>query len=390
MLLIGTQYPGLKSVEWSDWQSGNILDYQALLFDCQSSSFTPSQSALREPLSVFVGQGHSVFVILPTVSGKLKLDFLPAFDVTVYAQRGETIAVKHPLPPFDKYNEALKGHEIFFVLQNVSPYPPPYVETVVNNVNMALCAKYHNVYLFHPPARDKAAKALEIIISFFKPEFEECQPDPTPSWGEDLIATIPGTRDVKTQLQEIDARINDLEGQRGSKEKELQGLGEWGQLLWLTGIPLQRVVQKAFKYLGFEVEPRPETGHTEDFVAKHGDGVYLIEATGSSGSILVEKGRQLMEWVVASEVENCRGVLIGNAFSKDPPDKRPPTPNHHIFSPDLQRYAARHSFSLLETRELFGVVCAKLANQPVPVESLCAALRKVGIVTFPQRTQQPR
>ena len=45
MLLIGTQYPGLKSVEWSDWQSVNILDYQGLLFDCKSSSFLPNQSA---------------------------------------------------------------------------------------------------------------------------------------------------------------------------------------------------------------------------------------------------------------------------------------------------------------------------------------------------------
>jgi hypothetical protein len=333
-----------------------------------------------------VGQGHSVFVILPTVSRKLGLDFLPAFDVTVYPQRGDTVAVRQPFPPFDKYNEALKGHEVFFELRDIYPQPTSHVATVVNNVSLPLCAQYGNVYLFHPPARGKVAKALDIIVSFFQPQFEEPQPDPAPPWGEDLVETIPGTTEVKSRIKDIDGKIGQLEGQRESEEKELQSLGEWGALLWLTGIPLQRLVQKAFKYLGFEIEPRPETGHTEDFVARHGKTSFLVEATGSTGSITIDKGRQLMQWVIDSEVENCHGVLAGNAFSKEAPVSRPPSPNQHVFTPDLGKFAHKHDLSLLDTRELFRIVCAKLANQLVPVEPLCAALSKAGVVTFPQRT----
>jgi hypothetical protein len=142
-------------------------------------------------------------------------------------------------------------------------------------------------------------------------------------------------------------------------------------------------VQKAFKHLGFEIEPRPETGHTEDFVAKHGGTVYLIEATGSAGSIIIDKGRQLMQWVIGSEVEKCHGILVGNGFSKEPPEKRPPAPNHHVFTPDLKQFAEKYDFSLVDTRQLFRAVCAKLANRPVPIESLCVALSKGGAVTFP-------
>jgi hypothetical protein len=388
MLLIGTQYPGLKSVEWSDWQSANILDYQALLLDC-SGAFTPIQAqGLEVSLSVLVGQGHKVFVILPLIPKTLDLNFLPGLTVSVQAQHGDTLNTKNPQPPFDKYTEALNGHDIVFRLRHPrTGQDVTHLPHVVNNVNMLVCAQVGKIYLFHPAARGKSTKALESIVSFFDPDFEECQLEPAPPWGDNVIATIPGIDEVKTRLVEIDGKISELEGQRGSGEKELQTLSEWGQLLWLVGIPLQRVVQKAFNFLGFEIEPRAETGHTEDFVAKHGGTVFLIEATGSAGSITVDKGRQLMEWVVYSEAENCRGVLVGNAFIKDPPEKRPPTPNHHVFTLELERYAKRHGISLLDTRELFRVVCTKLAKQPVAMELICAGLRKGGTVSFPDGTE---
>lgn len=295
--------------------------------------------------------------------------------------------MKNPVPPFDKYNEALNGHEIFFQLRNPHNGQPIIPQAnVVNNVNMPVCAQLGNIYLLHPPARGKASKALEIIVSFFEPEFEECQPDPVPSWGDDLIASIPGTKEIRNRLSEIDGRIRELEGQRHREEEELRTVSEWGQLVWLTGIPLQRLVEKAFKFLGFEIESRPETGHTEGFVAKHGGDVFLVEATGSVGSIAIDKGRQLMEWVINPEFENCHGVLVGNAFSKHPPENRPPTPNHHVFTEGLERYAEKHGFSLVDTRELFRIICAKLANQPIAKDLICAGLQKGGVAAFPGRT----
>jgi hypothetical protein len=297
-------------------------------------------------------------------------------------QRGNTVILKRPAPPFEKYQEVLKGHEIFFALRSSQNGQPIRVEDVVNNVNSPICARLGNIFLFHPPTQGKASKALEIIISFFNPELEECQPDPTPSWADGLVATIPGTNEIKNGLSQIDEKIRDLERERHSEEEELQALSAWAQLLWLTGIPLQRLVQKAFKFLDFEIESRPETGHTEDFVAKHGGIVFLIEATGSAGSITIDKGRQLMEWVISSEVAECRGVLVGNAFSKEPPENRPPTPDHRNFTEALEKYAEKHGFSLVDTRELFWLVCAKLANRSIAMDLVCAGLQKGGVATF--------
>jgi hypothetical protein len=388
MLLIGTQYRGLKSIEWPEWQSVNILDYQGLLFDCQSSSFTPDNSTLRGLLAVFVKEGHKVFVILPKVAKQLDLNFLPHLRLTVIPQRGDTIIMNSSHTLFDRYRDVLNGHEIYFELCNAQTGQSIRVGDVVNNIRNALCAQHENVLLFHPPAAGKASKALDIIVSFFKPEFEECQPDDTPSWADDLITTIPGTNEIKTRLTEIDESIKHLEGEREREAKDLETLSEWGQLLWLTGIPLQRLVQKAFRFLDFEIETRPETGHTEDFVAKHGCAVFLIEVTGSAGSITIDKGRQLMEWVINPEFENCQGVLVGNAFAKEPPENRPPTPDHHVFTEALEKYSEKYGFSLVDTRELFRMVCAKLANQPIAMDLVCAGLQKRGVVTFPGDTKQ--
>lgn len=387
MLLIGNQFPCLKSVEWADWRSVNILDYQGLLFDCQGASFTPDDNVLQAFLRTFSQQGHPIFVILPRVSKQLELTFLPDFRVTVIPQRGDTVIVRNRVPPFDTYTEALNGHEVYFVLRGYRTGQDINVQDVVNNVNMPLCANHGNIFLFHPPAQGKAPKALEIIVSFFGPEFEECQPDPPPPWADDLILRIPGSKGIRNGLSEIDEKIRGLEGQRHREEEELQTLSMWGQLLWLTGIPLQRLVLKAFRFLDFEIEARPETGHTEDFVAKLAGAVFLIEATGSVGSITIEKGRQLMHWVTDSEVENCHGLLVGNAFSKEPPENRPPTLNHHVFTPELKKYAEKHGFSLLDTTELFRIVCAKLAGQPVAMDLVCARLHQAGVVTFADGTK---
>lgn len=384
MLIIGNQFTGLKSVEWPNWQSANILDYQALLFDCQGTSFAADNPALRIILSEFVRHGHPIYIILPKVAQQLELRFLPEVLVKVHAQRGDTIQRRDDRPLFSKYMEVLNGHDVYFQASMLKSgiWAPLNIQSVVNNVNRPVCGAVNNIFLLHPPARGQTRKALQIIIDDFRPEFEEPQPDPAPSWADEVVTKVPGVEQAKNQLSETDQGILELETYRQSQEKELQTLSEWAHLLWLTGVPLQRLIQKAFAFLGLQIEPRPETGHSEDFMAKHGDFVFLVEATGSTGSITIDKGRQLMHWVADSEIGNCHGVLVANAFSTEPPGNRPPTANHHIFSADLERYAVKHGLSLLDTRELFRIVCAKLGGKPIDLDAISVELCGKGAVRF--------
>jgi hypothetical protein len=302
--------------------------------------------------------------------------------VRIHPQRGDTIIVRDSAEIFKRYAQVLVGHEIYFELFHLGNLRPISVNNIVNNVNRPLCGQVKNIFLLHPPARGLARKALEIVIESFAPEFQEPLPDSAPPWADGVVSKIPGVAESHDRLSETEERISELEAQRQSEEKELQKLGEWGQLLWLTGIPLQRLVQKAFKFLGFDIEPRPETGHAEDFVARHGEFVFLIEATGTSGTITIEKGRQLMQWLADSEIADCHGTLVANAFSTEPPANRPPTTNHHIFSVDLVKYAERYGVSLLNTQELFRLVCTKLAGKPIDLDSVSIELCGKGVIRF--------
>jgi hypothetical protein len=382
MLIIGNHFPGLRSIEWSNWPSENILDYQALLLDCQASSFTPENPELRKVLQQFVGHGHTLFVILPRVKQTTELNFLPGLTLRVHPQHGETMRIKNDHGIFKKYISVLSGHELYFEAF-MYPLPRPLsINDVVDNVDRPICGAIENIVLLHPPGHGNLAKALQIIVEIFGPEFEEPQVGPAPSWAADIVSRIPGVAEARQRLSEIEQKIQGLETERQSQEAKLKSLCEWGQLIWVTGIPFQRLVQNAFAFVGFDIEPRPETGHGEDFVARHKDFAFLVEATGSTGGITIEKGRQLMHWVTDSDVPNCHGLLVANAFSTEDPGNRPPTPNHHIFSPDLERFAEKFGFSLLDNQELFRTVCAKLAGTPFPMESICRELSGEGVIRF--------
>ncbi len=382
MLIIGNGFPGLRSVEWPNWQSGNILDYQALVFDCQGSSFAADDPLLRTALHEVARHGHPIYVILPKVAQQLELRFLPDLLVRIYPQRGETIILRGNRPLFASYREVLGGHELYFEVFRLQDHALVDTSNIVNNVDRTLCGRFNNIFLLHPPARGRTSRALQIIVEDFQPEFEELQPDATPSWADEVVRKIPGVSEAQKGVSETDQRILELETRRETQEVDLRTLSEWGQLLWLSGIPLQRLVQKGFKSLRFEIEPRPETGHTEDFVARHKEYAFPVEATGSSGTITIDKGRQLMHWVADSEIANCHGVLVANAFSTEPPSNRPPTPNHHIFSVDLVKYAEKHGLALLDTQELFKIVCAKLAGKPIDLDAISVELSGKGVIRF--------
>jgi hypothetical protein len=156
---------------------------------------------------------------------------------------------------------------------------------------------------------------------------------------------------------------------------------DWAELLWLDGIPLQKRVREALDFLGFETEMPDPTGHGEELIAKHDTHRFLIEVTGATGSIKIDKARELVQWVLDSESpDRVRGVLVGNPFRNDPPQQRPPTENHKLFTTEVEGLATRFDFALLEVRELYRAILAKLEHKEVNVLKICEAMGLKGRV----------
>ena len=277
------------------------------------------------------------------------------------------------------YDQALDGHEFVMGLQHLAG--TRLTAETVNNVNKTICAKYQTVYLLHPPARGKEKKAFEIILQYFGPDFEAPEPDPVPSWGHAIIQTLPGSQDCKIRIEKIDAQFKLLLEQKEEQVKRAGEIAKWAGLLWQGGTPLQDLVGQSLSLLGIPCSSLDPTAHTEDLNASIHGYDFIIEVTGSKGSIGIEKGRQLAQWVAsASSPLTAKGLLIANANKEEPLDKRLPAVDYGTFVKELQDYAKKFHLALVDVRELFALVSAKLGGKNIDAERLCKELAGDGVV----------
>jgi len=375
-------------VPWEELSDQNLLDYQGILFDCSQGWQIAEQLGLARQLYTFMSSGHTVFVILPrpseiSQSPRLELNFVPYLRLSFDLSKGKTLNLSTPIRIFVQYREALTGHE--FVMR-------PEVQTgsgwvwkagITDNVSRPVCAVYGNAYLFHPVSRSADSRGLRAILEEFKPDYDEPEPQPSPQWAEGIAVDIPGFIEADREIAESMEQIRAMEHRIGHSRIKKESLTKWVELLWLDGIPLQNRVSDAFKLLGIPNESKDPTGHTQDLQGNCLGLSLLLEVTGSTGSIGVDKGRQLLQWMAECEDPiRTKGVLVGNPFRSEPPNNRPPTTNHKLFAKELEDLAQRFHFALLDVRDLFALIVRKLKGNAVPLEKICQALQKDGVVRF--------
>jgi hypothetical protein len=389
LLAVGAKIPRLTCVGLNDWNTLNLLDYQAILLDCREEWTVSDFRGLANQLLVFLSNGHSVFVILPEATNLVKLPdrtlrFIPRVDLSLDVAKGKTLKVSSQLAVFHAYAKSLQGHELFIGAHVMNGSPWHWEPAITDNVNRAVCGKFHGVFVFHPPVRSLESLAFEAIFQHFKPDFEQPDPVPMPPWGSSEISQIPGVGEAEAMVGQIENRIKELEASRSEQLRRKEELEKWAGLLWLDGIPLQDLVEEAFQFIGFETKSKDPTGHSHDFVATHSTQTFLVEVTGASGSIGLEKGRQLMQWIADSDDPAAsKGVLVGNAFRLESPEKRPPTPNHRIFVKELENLALKRGLALFDTRKLFRLVKAKLQGSGIEVAGVARFLMSDGEVVIP-------
>ena len=128
LLIVGSEVPNFASIPWSDWNSGNALDYQGLLLDFRDPKFLPNQGSIAVTLTSLVNNNHTAYILLPEAKSAPSNALTFLFNYYIYIEKavGQTLKVNAGEPFFEAYRSALTGHEICFRLQqlpNTSGWP---------------------------------------------------------------------------------------------------------------------------------------------------------------------------------------------------------------------------------------------------------------------------
>jgi hypothetical protein len=237
--------------------------------------------------------------------------------------------------------------------------------------------------LLHPPPKKNEQKAFKVILENFKPDPLPVSNFARPAWVDEAAAILPGVALLQTARASIADEIRKKSDLLKSEEEKLIGLSGWADILWLEGLPLQNKVSEALGLLGVRCIATDPSGHAADLTANESGVHFVFEVTGSSGTIGIEKGRQLMQWIAESaDPAGTKGVLVANAFRNDRPDKRPPSQDKRIFVSELERLGTKYHLALLDVRELYRVLCLKLAGQAIDKSAIVSGLTSDGVVEF--------
>lgn len=388
LLFVGLDVPSFPSKPWSEWPSASPLDYQGLVLNLRELPPVIDPNSIVQTLNALVSHGHTAYVLLPDAKnlGAIRgaANWVPNHHLYLSAATGQTLTLHSQNSFYSAYQHVLSGHEMIFHLQPSSGRSAEFTPGIVDNISRLVCANHRSIYLLHPPAKKHELKAVKAIIEDFKPDVPPILSAPRPAWTETTINKIPGIAEVQATRSSIRNEIERLNLELIKSDEQTADLESWSDLLWAEGLVLQAKVGKALSMLGLNIATDSDpSGHTSDLTAREPEVDFIFEVTGTTGSVGMDKGRQLLQWVAdASDPVRAKGVLVASAFRNEPPDNRPPTSDRRMFVAELESLALRYHFALLDTRELFRTICLALAGRVIDKAKIVDGLRIDGIVRF--------
>lgn len=212
---------------------------------------------------------------------------------------------------------------------------------------------------------------------------------PAPNWTSASSYRMVEEAKLDAKILECNTAMAKLKAEKTELEERLNEAGRLRDLLFEQGKPLETAVIATMKLFGFEAEPFDEGESEFDVVFYCPEGRCLGEAEGKDNkAINIQKFRQLEQNIQEDferddVAEHAKGVLFGNAFRLDPPEKRA-----DFFTDKCYAAAKRTGAALVRTIDLFEparYVMENPSDEAYAKECRDAILAAKGTVTvFPK------
>jgi len=209
---------------------------------------------------------------------------------------------------------------------------------------------------------------------------------PTPTWAMEQSFVLPNESSIRLKLLEAERIVENAQKQKEQLSEALLIAGQFRNLLFEKGKPLEVVIIDALRLFGFVAESFKDSSSEFDVIFESSNGRLIGEAEGKDNKpINIDKLRQLSmnihEDLQRDDVLTpAKAVLFGNGFRLQPlQDRLDP------FTDKCLRAASTSSTALVFTPDMFPPVQYLLEAFDGTYAEACrqAILQSIGRVVFP-------
>lgn len=293
-------------------------------------------------------------------------DFLdPQFYLTVRNGTGDRVEYLNPADPFAK---AIKGSSVQWTAFLDGPPSHRFNSMTIfarngtgSYVGAAVEVEAGHV-VFLPNFKDLNENEF----------FEACQEyrfvregTPPPTWVSSVF--LPGESAAEKRIVEVDQKISQFQLDRDLEIQKREMLRSYKKLLFEKGkYQLEPIVRRALDDLGFNVLPGgniPGTQFEIDGRTEVGSSPGILEIKGSKNQIALDEFSPFVIKLLADFQKtktHSKGIIVANGLCAENPDKRL---GDRIFSSHVLEAAMRHSVALVNSVELYWVICGALMGE---------------------------
>jgi hypothetical protein len=188
---------------------------------------------------------------------------------------------------------------------------------------------------------------------------------PPPDWVSSVF--LPGQAQADMEISEVEQQIGKLEESRKLKLQRRDELLFYKKLLFEKGKhQLEPIVRKALDALEFQTSPGeniPGTQFEIDGRTRNGSAQGILEIKGSKNQVSLDEFSPFVIKLLAdfnSKGIHSKGIFIANGRCLESPQERL---GEAIFSPHVLEAARTHSVALVNSVELYCVICELLNGE---------------------------
>jgi len=214
---------------------------------------------------------------------------------------------------------------------------------------------------------------LDELYAICKNIRSDQDPSQLPQWACNFL--LPGESDSKKKLEEVEAKIAQLEADRILCQNQLNTFLPLKQLWSASGAVLENSVKFVFEELGFvllETEPG-----RDDIIMKWRDQIVVVEIKGQTKSAAEKHAAQLEKWLstyLSNHGVEPKGILLVNTYREQPLSKR----LQPSFPDQMLPYSVRRNHCLITTVELCNLLLHCRFNPSELDEEVSNLLNTVG------------